>query len=53
MAATAPGPKKQRVDWNLDKSTYDNFVRTCSHKGYAPQVMIEKLIQKYNQTGQI
>lgn len=53
MASTPPGAKKQRVDWNLDKKTYDNFVRTCSRKGYAPQVMIEKLLQKYNETGQI
>lgn len=53
MAATPKGPQKAKLDYNIDKGTYDNFVRACSSKGYAPQIIIEKLMQKYNQTGQI
>ena len=53
MAATAPGPKKQRIDYNLDKAIYEKFVKSCSRKGYAPQVIIERLIKKYTETGQV
>ena len=53
MAATPKGPQKAKLEYYVDKATYDNFVRACTSKGYAPQIVIEKLMQKYNQTGQI
>jgi len=28
-------------------------MRACSKKGFAPQVLIEKFMDKYNKTGQI
>ena len=53
MAATPPNAKKRRVEYNLDQNTYDEFVKACSRKGFAPQVLIEQFMKKYNQTGQI
>ncbi|MBS3087339.1 hypothetical protein J4226_01980 [Candidatus Pacearchaeota archaeon] len=53
MASTAPGPQKRRIDYNIDGKIYDEFMRACSKKGFAPQVLIEKFMDKYNKTGQI
>ena len=53
MAATPPGPRKRKLDYNVDQPTYDNFAKTCSRKGMAPQVVLERLMAKFNQTGQI
>lgn len=52
MAATPKGPQKMKLDYNIDRDTYNVFVKKCAERGYAPQVILEKLIQKYNQTGQ-
>lgn len=52
MAATPKGPQKIRLDYNIDRGIYDEFTRACSQKGYAPQVILEKLMQKYIQTKQ-
>ncbi|MFH1134332.1 MAG: hypothetical protein V1735_07650 [Nanoarchaeota archaeon] len=53
MAATPKQPQKMRLDWNIDRQTYDEFVKATSRKGYAPQIIIEKMMQKYTQTGQV
>ncbi len=53
MAATPKGPQKMRLDYNIDRKTYDDFIRACGAKGYAPQIILERLMQKYIQTGQI
>lgn len=53
MAATPKAPQKARLDCNIDKNTYDEFVRTCAKKGFAVNVIIERLVKKYNETGQI
>jgi hypothetical protein len=47
MAATPKGPQKARIDYTIDRQVYDNFVRTCSKKGYTPNVIIERLMKKY------
>jgi len=52
MAATPKGPQKVRLDYNIDRQTYDLYVKLCSSKGYAPQVVIERLMKKYIETGQ-
>ena len=52
MASTPKGPQKIKLDYNFDRQTYDAFVKACSQKGYAPHIVIEKLMQKYTQTGQ-
>ncbi len=53
MAATPKGPQKMRLDYNIDRGIYDDFVRACSRGGYAPQIVIERLMKKYIETGQI
>ncbi len=53
MAATPPDPKKMRVDYNIDRKTYDEFAKSCSRKGFAQQVVIEKLMKRFIETGQI
>ena len=53
MAATPKGPKKMKIDYNIDRAIYDGFVVACRHKGYTPNAVIEKLMKKYNETGQI
>lgn len=53
MASTPKGPQKMRMDYNIDRGTYDSFVKSCAKKGYAPQVVLERLMKKYNETGQM
>lgn len=53
MAATPKGPQKIRLDYNVDRDSYNLFVKACSAKGYAPQVVIEKLMKRYADTGQM
>ena len=53
MASTAPGPRKRKIEYNVDQATYDEFAKACSRKGMAPQVVIEQAMRKFNQTGQI
>ncbi len=53
MAATPKGPQKVRIEYNIDKPTYDAFSRQCTSKGYAPHIVIEKMMKKYIETGQI
>jgi len=53
MAATPKGPQKMKLDYNVDKQTYDDFVRACGHKGYAPQIVMERLMKKYIENGQM
>lgn len=53
MAATPKGPQKMKLDYYVDRQAYDGFVKACSQRGYAPQVVLEKLMAKYSQTGQI
>lgn len=53
MAATPKSPQKQRLDnFNVDKATYDMFIRACSGKGLAPQTVMERLMKRFNETGQ-
>jgi hypothetical protein len=53
MASTPPGAQKMKVDYTIDRRIYDDFVKNCSRKGFAPQVIVEKLMNKFNETGQI
>lgn len=53
MAATAPGAKKRKMDYNVDQATFDDFVKACSRKGFAPQIVLEQAMRKFTQTGQI
>ena len=53
MASTPPGAQKMKIDYTIDRKIYDEFIKNCSRKGFAPQVIVEKLIKKYPETGQI
>jgi hypothetical protein len=53
MASTPPGAQKMKIDYTIDRKTYDDFVKACSRKGFAPQVIVEKLMNKFNESGQI
>ena len=53
MASTPKGSQKIKLDYHVDREIYDNFVRECSIKGYAPHIVIEKIMKKYIETGQI
>ena len=53
MAATPPGAKKRKLDYNVDQATFDEFMKVCSRKGYAPQIILEQAMKKFIQTGQI
>ena len=47
-----PG-KKREMKYNIDQNTYDEFMKVCSKKGLAPNVLIEQAMKKFIQTGQI
>ncbi len=53
MAATPPGAKKRKLEYNVDQAVYDEFVKVCSRKGFAPQIILEQAMKKFSQTGQI
>jgi len=53
MASYPPGAQKAKLDYTVDRKAYDDFVRTCSRKGFAPQVILEQAMKKFTQTGQI
>ncbi|MBU0958924.1 MAG: hypothetical protein KKB31_03180 [Nanoarchaeota archaeon] len=53
MAATPPGAKKRKLDYNVDQATYDEFVKACSRKGFAPQIILEKAMKRFTETGQM
>ena len=41
------------MDYTVDQTTFDDFVKACSKKGYAPQVILQQAMKKFTQTGQI
>ena len=51
MAATPPDAQKRRIDYNIDRKVYDEFVKLCSRKGFAPQVIVERGMKKFIETG--
>lgn len=53
MASTPKGPQKMKLDYNIDRQIYDEFIKACSHKGFAPQIIVEKLMKKFTDTGMI
>ncbi len=53
MAGTAKAPQVGKLDFNIDKQIYDVFIKACSSKGFAPRIVIERLMKKYNETGQM
>ena len=42
-----------KIDYNIAREIYDEFVKECTRKGYTPNVVIERLMKKYADTGQM
>lgn len=40
-----------KIDYIIDKEVYDEFVRLCAKTQYAPKVVIERLMKKFNEAG--
>lgn len=53
MAGTAPGAQKMKLDYVVDRKIYDEFVKLCSRKGFAPHIIIEKAMKRFVETGQM
>ena len=53
MASTPPGAKKRKLDYMVDQNVFDEFMKACSRKGFAPQVVLEQAMKKFSQSGQI
>ena len=53
MAATPPGAKKRKLEYNVDQAIYDDSIKACRKKGYAPQIILEQAMKKFTQNGQI
>jgi len=53
MAGTPKAAKKMKIDYNIDRAVYDEFVKACTRKGYTPNVVVERLMKKYLETGQM
>ena len=53
MAGTPKAAKKMKIDYNIAREIYDEFVKRCSRAGYSPNVVIERLMKKYVETGQM
>ncbi len=41
------------IDYNVGRETYDSFVKACSRKGFTPHIVIERLMKRYVETGQM
>jgi len=53
MAASNKAAQKVKLDYNIDREVYMAFAKMCNSKGFAPNVIVQKIMQKYNETGQI
>ncbi|HME86837.1 MAG TPA: hypothetical protein VKE88_00295 [Candidatus Nanoarchaeia archaeon] len=51
MAGANKAPQVAKLEVNIDKDTYDTFVRACTQKGFATRTIVERLIKKFNETG--
>lgn len=51
MAAKPKAAQKVRIDYNISKEVYDDFVRMTSKKGFVPTVIVEKLMKNYVEKG--
>ncbi|GBE18651.1 hypothetical protein BMS3Abin16_01257 [archaeon BMS3Abin16] len=53
MAGSPKAAKKMKIDYNIDRGIYDTFIKACTRKGYTPNVVVERLMKKYIETGQM
>ena len=53
MASTPKGPQKAKLDYAIDRQIHDEFIKSCRGKGYEPKVVVEKMMKRFSETGQI
>lgn len=53
MEATPPEAKKRKLDYMVSQGVFDEFMKACSRKGFAPQIILEQAMKKFIQTGQL
>ncbi len=53
MGTYPPDAQKREMKCSIDRKVYDEFAKACSRKGFAMQVVVQKLMEKFNSTGQI
>jgi len=53
MAASLKAPQKMKLDYNVDRDTYNDFMRKCTEKGFAPNIVVERLMKRFNENGQM
>jgi len=53
MTAIHQSGKKREMRYSIDQATYDEFVKACSRKGLAPQIILEQAMKRFIQSGQI
>lgn len=53
MASTPPSSRKRKLDYMVDQAVFDEFMKACSKKGFAPQVILEQAMKKFIQNGQL
>ena len=46
MAATPKGISKIKLDLVVERSTYDDYMRWCSKRGFSPNVLVEKFMRE-------
>jgi hypothetical protein len=51
--SNAPSQQKMKLDCVIDKDVYGEFMKKCREKGYSPQVIVEKLLKRFIDTGQV
>mgnify|MGYP001578371163 CR=1 FL=1 len=52
MAATPKDKQKIELDYRVDREIYNGFIKSCSSKGFAPNVVVERMMKRYTETGQ-
>lgn len=50
MATYPPDAKKREMKCSIDQKVYDEFAKMCSRKGFAMQVVIERMMRKFIET---
>ena len=53
MGTYPPDAQKREMKCNIDRRVYDDFAKMCSRKGFAMQVIVQKLMEKFNASGQV
>jgi len=53
MGTYPPDAQKREMKCNIDRKVYDEFAKACSRKGFAMQIVIQKMMARFIETGQM